>query len=518
MKKFLAWIGAAGAAAVLVGLAVFVLMPEREDEAKSLSKAGAGEARAVEQVKAESGDRTFALGPGNTTVDFSCAKTLAGKTLSVQGGWSGELNSRLSGELVAAADGSVKSIRVEIDMRSVWSEHDMLTDALLRRGFFLVDQAPTSTFVSTSIRAGGVTNAALSNATHTVEGNFKLNGIEKSIAFPAAIEVAADRATLRSAFSLDRKVFNCNFVDTAGLGLLTDENIATEVALKVKVDARLGGGAEAATAAVEEEEKLAPPLSPAEASALPAAFAETIPATQVRFDMILVPGDAAAGLAPYYIGKREVTWDEFAPWMTCRDVPDTDQHGVLRAKKLRPSMSYIDVTRGYGSSGFPALSMSRLSAELYCKWLSAQTGRRYRLPTEEEWNRAWVLGGRSPDKPLASAGEAEAVAVFEGNSFDDFDGKYKSRAAGSKAPNKLGIHDMAGNVAEWVVTPGEQRVIRGGHYSSTFDQLGGAGRLVESREWNINYPNEPKSIWWFVDAEWVGIRLVCEPAGGFKAP
>ena len=78
---------------------------------------------------------------------------------------------------------------------------------------------------------------------------------------------------------------------------------------------------------------------------------------------------------------------------------------------------------------------------------------------------------------------------------------------------------MAGNVAEWATEPGTtNRFVLGGHYSAKADELGAASKLVENKDWNLNYPNEPKSIWWFVDAEWTGIRLVCEPAAGFKAP
>ena len=500
----------------VIGAAVFYLMPSATNEATQLSSAGAAAAKTVSVVQATSGDRAFVLGEGNTTIDFSCAKTVAGKLLTVQGGWSGEFSSKLTGEALVGADNAVRSIKLEIETGSVWSEHDMLTKALTKWGFFQVAEHPKATFVTTAIKPGAPASAGFSNATHTLEGNFKLNGIEKSITIPAVIEVAGDQLKIRSAFSLDRKEFNCNLVDTSFV-LLTDADIAKDVALKVKVEARIGasataaGGGDAAQVAVV-------PLTDAEIAALPKEYKETIPASQVSFDMVLVPGDAATKTAPYFIGKKEVTWDEFMPWMTCEDVPEKEQHGVLRAKKVRPSMSYIDVTRGYGTSGFPALSMSRFSAELYCKWLSEQTGRRYRLPTEAEWKRAWTLGGGT-DKAYASDDEADKVAIFLFNAFDDFDGKEKPRKAGSKAPNALGLYDMAGNVAEWAVEPGTtNRFVMGGHYKGTYDQLGAVCRLDENSEWNLNYPNEPKSIWWFVDAEWTGIRLVCEPASGFKAP
>lgn len=499
-----------------LGAAVFYLMPSAEDKTKGLTSAGAGAAKTVEAVQATSGDRTFALGEGNTTIDFTCAKTVAGKTLNVQGGWSGEFSSKLAGEALVGADNALRSIKLEIDTGSVWSEHDMLTKALTSWGFFQVAEHPKATFVTTAIKPGAPDSAGFSNATHTLEGNFKLNGIEKSITIPAAIEVAGDQLKIRSAFSLDRKEFNCNLVDVS-MVLLTDADIAKDVALQVKVEARIGASATAVAGADAAQVALVP-LTEAEIAALPKEYKETIPASQVSFEMVLVPGDAATKTAPYFIGKKEVTWDEFMPWMTCEDVAEKQQHGILRAKKVRPSMSYIDVTRGYGTSGFPALSMSRFSAELYCKWLSEQTGRRYRLPTEAEWKRAWTLGGGAAEA-YASDEAADKDAIFLFNAFDDFDGKEKPRKAGSKAPNALGLYDMAGNVAEWAVTPGStNRFVLGGHYRCTYDQLGGVSRLDENFDWNLNYPNEPKSIWWFVDAEWTGIRLVCEPASGFKAP
>jgi len=224
---------------------------------------------------------------------------------------------------------------------------------------------------------------------------------------------------------------------------------------------------------------------------------------------VLVKGDAAKGVKPFYFGAREVTWDEFMPWVTCQDVKDPDEHGKLRGKKLRPSMPYTDVTRGFGINGFPALSMSKLSAELYCKWLSVQTGKNYRLPTEAEWAFAYA-NGRGTEAPL-TAEEAKEACVYEVTSFDDNTGDYATRAAGIRKADKLGLFDLAGNVCEWVTDTGKDRVARGGHFQSKIDELG-SGRHVEDMDvWNMNYPNEPKSIWWFVDARWVGFRLVCDP-------
>jgi hypothetical protein len=244
---------------------------------------------------------------------------------------------------------------------------------------------------------------------------------------------------------------------------------------------------------------------------VPAAYTETIKFSQIKFDMVHVPGDAAKGIKPFYIGKCEVTWDEFMPWAMCNDVGDEKQTEKLRELKQRPSKPGWPVDRGFGMAGRPALSMSRTSAELYCKWLSEQTGRKYRLPTEKEWEHAFVLGGGDLKKAMSKA-EADRVAVWKGNALKNDSNLTMSSPVGSKAADKLGLFDMAGNVAEWVTGTGDKRTIRGGYFDSDLGALGALGREVENNDvWNSNDPGDPKSPWWFHDHVGVGMRVVCEP-------
>ena len=51
----------------------------------------------------------------------------------------------------------------------------------------------------------------------------------------------------------------------------------------------------------------------------------------------------------------------------------------------KPTAPYTDMTFGMGKNGYPAICMTQLSAKMYCMWLSARTGKFYRLPTEAEW-------------------------------------------------------------------------------------------------------------------------------------
>lgn len=260
----------------------------------------------------------------------------------------------------------------------------------------------------------------------------------------------------------------------------------------------------------------APATAPAPAPAPKAevelkAYTETVPVCLVEFEMLPVPG--GEGIEPFYLAKTELSWDAFGFWAFCEDIdrdeslpgPKKNIEKIkLRNKNLRPSAPYDDIFRGYGREDRAALGMSRLSLELYCKWLSEQTGKTYRLPTRAEWLHAYKLNHGDPD---AAPDEAtrDAISWHEGNS------DYEPQQPATAKAGELGHHDMLGNLSEWVTDTGDQRLVLGGHFLTPPEEMKATHTIVEDESWNENYPNEPKSIWWFVDAEWVGARLVCEP-------
>ena len=109
---------------------------------------------------------------------------------------------------------------------------------------------------------------------------------------------------------------------------------------------------------------------------------------------------------------------------------------------------------------YPVDSVSWIDAHDYLKGLNEKTGKKYRLPTEEEWNLA-CHGGESP-QTYCGGEDIEALAWYDGNSGD------KSHQVGLKQPNRLGIYDMSGNLYEWTETRHEAggRVVKGGGFRS----------------------------------------------------
>jgi sulfatase modifying factor 1 len=80
----------------------------------------------------------------------------------------------------------------------------------------------------------------------------------------------------------------------------------------------------------------------------------------------------------------------------------------------------------------------------YTKWLSAQTGKPYRLPTEAEWEYAARSAGE--DEIWAGTSEEEQLSRYAVCSNIEI----QPQNVGSRKPNGVGVYDMSGNVREWV--------------------------------------------------------------------
>ncbi len=282
-------------------------------------------------------------------------------------------------------------------------------------------------------------------------------------------------------------------------------------------------------------------------------YTERVPGTSVQFEMIALPGgtfemgspDSEANrrsdegpvrgvtLSPFWIGKTEVTWDEYEAFYAATGSKGrSSDTAAIAAGSVDaitgPTPPWGDPGQGWGRGKRPASTMSHHSAMTYCQWLSRVTGKKYRLPTEAEWEYACRGGtktayffdpGKNGEKPFA---------FHKGNC----DGKAQPFTAA--APNPFGLLNMAGNVCEFcldwydekaysatpkevpIVDPrgpetGKDRVIRGGSYLVDLPELRSAARdYTRHDDWVKTDPQIPKSIWWYSDSTDVGFRVVCE--------
>ena len=222
-------------------------------------------------------------------------------------------------------------------------------------------------------------------------------------------------------------------------------------------------------------------------------YHEKIDGTLVSFEMRLVPG--GEGIAPFYLGVTEVTWDMYDVFALELD------RGPARGKAdamARPSNPYGAPDYGWGHAGFPVMSVTRAAAEAFCTWLSLKTGKAYRLPTEAEWTHAARLAAA----PALTDEKRDAVAWHRGNA----DGR--THAVGTKSPDALGLSDLFGNVGEWVTPADGALVLRGGSFRDARDTIGVSSRAVQDSSWNETDPQLPKSKWWLSDAPFAGFRIV----------
>ena len=291
-------------------------------------------------------------------------------------------------------------------------------------------------------------------------------------------------------------------------------------------------------------------------------YDDVIPGTDVSFRMIPVPGgvlrmgspageagrDECEGpqfevtIEPFWIGRCEVTWAEYKSYMAACDLFKAMEQASVRkvtadndADAVTAPSNLYDPTTTFTNGEDPlqpAVTMTQFAARQYTKWLSGLTGRFYRLPTESEWEHACRAGTTTPWNTGADAATLEAAAWFADNADET------THPVGGKEPNPWGLHDMHGNVAEWVLdelVPGgysrqaklpqpvpeavaaewpknlSPRGVRGGAYYDEAAQCRSAARRgSEDLAWKEIDPNLPKSPWWYTEepALGVGMRLV----------
>jgi formylglycine-generating enzyme required for sulfatase activity len=253
---------------------------------------------------------------------------------------------------------------------------------------------------------------------------------------------------------------------------------------------------------------LAPYVATPLAAQAPAPFRDSIPGTLVSWEMVPVAGGTATlpgpdgprtvTVAPFWIGRTEVTWDAYDVFAFLEPVDAPPGSDAV----ARPSHPYGAPDRGFGHAGYPAISVTRAAAQAFAQWLAARTGRAYRLPTEAEWARAAALAAGVA--PLDTA-RLDALAWHAGNAGG------ATHPVARRHPDQLGLYDLFGNAGEWVVPDDGALVLRGGRFTDPLDAVGPAARARQDYTWNETDPQIPKSPWWLSDGPFAGFRIVVSP-------
>lgn len=225
----------------------------------------------------------------------------------------------------------------------------------------------------------------------------------------------------------------------------------------------------------------------AEAARLAWVAAEAAPRPRPPEDMLPVPGGRYSlggddgeparpvELAPFWIDRHEVTNRQFARFVAAtghRTRAERDGGGWV----YRGGGSDWQWIRGAdwrhplgpdssieGGEDYPVVLVSWHDAEAYARWAGK------RLPSEWEWEAAARAGGATPDG--AAAAERGEINVWQGTwprRNRRTDGFFYAAPAGSFAADRLGAHDLIGNVWEWTSSAWEgddgRRVARGGSW------------------------------------------------------
>jgi formylglycine-generating enzyme required for sulfatase activity len=301
-------------------------------------------------------------------------------------------------------------------------------------------------------------------------------------------------------------------------------------------------------------------------------FTERIPNTTTDFEMVAIPGgtftigspdsepyrDEDEGpqrtiqVSSFWMGKHEVSWEEYDAFYqdTKGEGRTEDQYRYVKEAKnvdavTGPTPAYGNPDQGWGKGRRPAITMTHYAARKYCEWLSKKTGKKYRLPTEAEWE-------------YACRGNTDGAYFFDGDpaqfSQDRFWNKIfgidtaiinshivyiansegKTRLPSAVKTNPFGLVNTLGNVKEFcsdwyaedtyssfaegrtTIDPkgpaaGKEYVIRGGSFFSDAGNVRIADRdFTKHDKWLLTDPQIPKSLWWYSDCNDVGFRVICE--------
>jgi formylglycine-generating enzyme required for sulfatase activity len=129
----------------------------------------------------------------------------------------------------------------------------------------------------------------------------------------------------------------------------------------------------------------------------------------------------------FAVSRYEITFDQY------------DQFAKATGGKLPDD-------EGFGRGRLPVIFVSWNDAVAYAEWISQQTGKRYRLPTEAEWEYVARAGTETASGWGNEMKQGLANCIGCGTPWDN----KQTAPVGSFKPNPFGLYDTAGNVIEWI--------------------------------------------------------------------
>jgi formylglycine-generating enzyme required for sulfatase activity len=236
---------------------------------------------------------------------------------------------------------------------------------------------------------------------------------------------------------------------------------------------------------------------------------------------------------PFYLGKYEVTKGEFAAFVRASNYKTDAEQDPAGGWGLDAGGTWIQKpeytwrkTSWEQTDRHPVVNVSWNDAVAFCEWLSVKEGKKYRLPTEAEWEYCCRAGTTTRyctgDNPETVALAGNVVDAAARGKFPKWkwalnadDGYVFSAPVGTFIANAFGLHDMHGNVWEWCQdwydkdyyknspkrdpqgpAAGDYRVLRGGSFSDWVGNCRAAHRAYYSPAYRYGY---------------FGFRVVCVP-------